>query len=390
MLPIYREFIAMLDPVRRIILTLFCCTLLLTACGGESASPVAPLAPPAGFDRTALIQRIIDEIALPGTKQFVAAAGALDAAAQAFVTAPDETALAAVRTAWRTASTTWHRLDVFTGRELMTVRSRINKWPPNLMMIERLLKAHTPITPQQVAGAGSTQKGLATLATLLFPAPGNSDTVLATLTGVGGAQLRTYLTALTADLVNAAGDYQRVWTTASEVDPSRGYAATLIATAHGTGTTADAVGMLLNDMVEMLEGILAEKLAAPLGKSVGGDGAPAPGLVEAAGSGEAVRAMLASLSGLQAVYRAGYDDYLDSLGADDAGGTPLSSAIDAQITASMAALQAIDGPLEEAVRSEAAQVEAANAAIKSLLVLVKVDMANKLGITITFSDADGD
>jgi predicted lipoprotein len=380
----------MIDPVRRLALPLICCTLLLTACGGESAPITPPVAAPAGFDRTALMQRIVDEIALPGTDQFVATAGALDAAAQIFVTAPDEKALDAVRSAWRAASAAWHRLDVFSGRELMTVRSRINKWPPNPMMIERLLQAHSPITQEQVAGAGSTQKGLATLATLLFPAPGNPDTVLTTLAGADNAQLRAYLTALTADLVIAANDYQRVWTTASEVDPGRGYAATLIATAHGTGMTADAVGMLLNDMVEMLEGILAEKLAAPLGKSTGGDGSPDPALVEAAGSGEAIAAMGASLSGLQAVFRAGYDDYLDSLGADDAGGAPLSAAIDAQITASMTALQAIDRPLEEAVRTETAQIEGAYDAIKSLLVLIKVDMANKLGITITFSDADGD
>jgi predicted lipoprotein len=42
------------------------------------------------------------------------------------------------------------------------------------------------------------------------------------------------------------------------------------------------------------------------------------------------------------------------------------------------------------VRTETAQIEGAYDAIKSLLVLIKVDMANKLGITITFSDADGD
>lgn len=69
---------------------------------------------------------------------------------------------------------------------------------------------------------------------------------------------------------------------------------------------------------------------------------------------------------------------------------PLSAEVDEQFERTIAALEAIDQPLAVAVIEEPATVEAAYTEAKALVVLLKADMANHLGITITFSDNDGD
>ena len=72
------------------------------------------------------------------------------------------------------------------------------------------------------------------------------------------------------------------------------------------------------------------------------------------------------------------------------GEEPLSQVILRQFDAALAALRAIDGPLETAVQANPAQVESAYQETLSLLTLLKADMVNQLGLTLTFNDNDGD
>jgi len=118
-----------------------------------------------------------------------------------------------------------------------------------------------------------------------------------------------------------------------------------------------------------------------------------PDLVEAPYSGDSLPRIIATVESLRATFNGseglGFDDYLNFLGAmyED---RPLSEAINAQFDASLAALRAIDEPLETAVTADQAQVEAAYEELRTLLVLFKVDMVNHLGLTLTFNDNDGD
>ena len=81
--------------------------------------------------------------------------------------------------------------------------------------------------------------------------------------------------------------------------------------------------------------------------------------------------------------------YLDFLGATYEG-QPLSAAITEQTESALAALAAIEQSLSVAVVEDPDAVRTLYDEVKALLVLVKSDMANHLGITITFSDNDGD
>ena len=68
----------------------------------------------------------------------------------------------------------------------------------------------------------------------------------------------------------------------------------------------------------------------------------------------------------------------------------MSAAIHAQFDDVLTALGDIDGALRDAVTESPVEVEAAFESMRTLLVLLKTDMAALLGITVTFSDSDGD
>jgi predicted lipoprotein len=102
--------------------------------------------------------------------------------------------------------------------------------------------------------------------------------------------------------------------------------------------------------------------------------------------------MLDNLQGLYAVYT-GFDGTTDGLGFDDlltALGSPLATRITQQMQTAIAAVQAIPPPLRRAVVQHPQAVTAAYDAMKELLILLKVDMTNVLGVTVDFGDIDGD
>ncbi|MEO1291047.1 MAG: hypothetical protein AAFV93_25210, partial [Chloroflexota bacterium] len=82
-------------------------------------------------------------------------------------------------------------------------------------------------------------------------------------------------------------------------------------------------------------------------------------------------------------------DYLDFLGAE-LDGEVMSTVINQSIETTITALNTIEQPVQIAVSEDNETVTTAYNNTLSLLRLVKTDMANQLGITVTFSDNDGD
>ena len=56
----------------------------------------------------------------------------------------------------------------------------------------------------------------------------------------------------------------------------------------------------------------------------------------------------------------------------------------------LAALRAIDPPLSRAVTEAPDTVQTAYDEARFLVVLLKSDMGNQMGVTVTFNDTDGD
>ncbi len=140
-------------------------------------------------------------------------------------------------------------------------------------------------------------------------------------------------------------------------------------------------------MIELYEMVLRTRLGMPLGQTT--DGVPQPDEVESRSSGASLDLMIASIESLQRTFDAGLDDYLDYL--DRAGPEDrLSSSIRRQFEVVLGRLGEIEVPLHVAVTEARDEVSAAYGEMETLLVLIKTDMSALLGITVTFSDNDGD
>jgi hypothetical protein len=80
----------------------------------------------------------------------------------------------------------------------------------------------------------------------------------------------------------------------------------------------------------------------------------------------------------------GLDDYLVRMKS------PAAHRVDAQFQKAIDAVQAINAPLEEAIGARERVVKQAHDECRALEILLKVEAASTLGVTLTFKSTDGD
>ncbi|NJK78680.1 MAG: imelysin family protein [Chloroflexaceae bacterium] len=365
--------------------------LLVAGCGQPltaSPPPTVPAPQPVaeGFSRSAMLDDIANLVILPAYEQFTERTATLQEAARTLSDAPTAANLQATRQAWREAVLAWQPLRLFILDDIRRtlLHSGVNKWPTNTEFIEQFIAEEATLDAALIAGAGSTSKGVPALEYLLFSPTGDDAAVLAALTN--DPRRMQYVVALTQDLHTTALALQEAWT-----QPDEGYVIEFVSNDSGGAMMQSSVSELSNELVNALEMLVQTRLGEPLGRANGGE--PQPALVEAPYSDASVPAMLSLLHGFRATFTGGtgqgFDDYLDNLGVQAEAG-PLSVRIVEQIDRTIAALEAIEQPLQVAVVEQPEQVTAAYDEARALLVLVKVDMAGALGVTLTFGDTDGD
>src|SRR5262245_36806534 len=69
---------------------------------------------------------------------------------------------------------------------------------------------------------------------------------------------------------------------------------------------------------------------------------------------------------------------------------PIDARIRQAFTGAITAVRALGGPLEVVARSDLRTLSAALTALRKLELAIKVDLANALGVTLTFLSGDGD
>lgn len=346
----------------------------------------------AATDRAAVRQAMLADLAgrviLPVHDAFVADAEALAAATAAFADAPDAATLDAAQAAWLEAAKTWRRLSALNlpGVRFGLYHNRVSTWPANTEAVEEAVAAGEPISADYVAGRGSNARGLPGLEYLLFA--GSDADVLATM---ADPQRRAYARFVAADVADQGRALREKWA-ASGGDEIGMF---LAADTEGRDLQS-SLSRVVNEMAMVAEDLRHAKVGRPLGiarKPGDADGAPDPSLVEAPYAGASVALFRADLAGLRALLTGGggtgIDDYLATLDAE-IDGQPLGAALLAQIEATDRAAAALDGRFGEAVAERSPAAEALYDETGTLLRLIKTDLANWLGVSITFSDNDGD
>lgn len=324
---------------------------------------------------------LIDGVVLAHTAALEQATAAFAAEASAFCAAPDAEGFQAVRDAWWAARAPWKRLEVVNfgpaTEEPWRIAPKLDFWPGRPASVEAYLASGAGVDVADFDLMGGATRGFPALEIVLW----DGTDPLAALSA--DPHRCAYIRGGSADTHVLAQRLTEAWTTdwrARLVEPTR-------ADDDGFDTAQDVVDEWVNRMAFTVEDLRFEKLGKPFGDDSGGE--PQPDTMESRWSGRALTDARDALHGVADVFHGapvgtGIRALLPPERAD------LVEAFDAAFDAADAALLAVPEPLETAIVDDREAVFAAQTALRDLQVVIQVDLAATLGVTIVFNDNDGD
>lgn len=166
-----------------------------------------------------------------------------------------------------------------------------------------------------------------------------------------------------------------------------------------TGASASSsMSQLVNGFISSYEQLKRDKIALPLGLLT--LDIPLPERVESYYGGYSQELAAHHLEGTKDAYLGisisgddgiGLDDMLNDADAFHEGSAlPLDTYIQAKLEDASTALNLVPDPLNETIQNDPNIVQEAYLELQELVVLFKADMPSSLGISITFTDNDGD
>lgn len=361
-----------------------CVLLMLAGCSGEGARH-------GGFDRRAMLEHTASAVILPLHRQLVASAALLAEAGDRFADAPNATTLRTVQDRWQRAAVAWKRCALFEIGPVQDafIHYSIYKRPTNVEFIKGYLSGPEVLDADFVETLGSTAKGLPAIEYLLFDAAGDDARVLALFRdGSRGVRRRQYLKGLIHNVQRKTEELLAIWTA-----DGQDFAAAFARSAGAGLYPQGSIALLTNEMIRHIESILQFRLSKPLGFS--GHGVQ-PDQVEARLSRCSLRLLRANIEAFALAFSGGsgealgLDDYVDYLDRPYGDEALLAARIKAQTAAVLATIDSFDKSLYETIAEDPTPARQLFAQVRQLLVLVKVNMANVLGVTVTFNALDGD
>jgi predicted lipoprotein len=341
------------------------------------------------FDRAAMLENLADRLILPAYERLEAETSALKSAVDDLAGSPDSAHAEAARVALRGAWTAWQSASAY---ELgpaagVVLRQRLNTFPAKASTIEANVKAGT-WNLESVSNYEA--KGFPALDYLLHGPGGSIDSLLAALADPATGENRgKYMRALADEIASRAAAVREAW------DPTGGDYRKDFVSKVGTDI-GSSLGELVNQFNFDYEILKNPKIGIPAGKKT--LGVALPEKVEAYYAGYSVALARAQLDALENLFRGrdtagadslGFDDYLDALGTRYQDGR-LSEAIKDRFAVVRDALEALDDPLSETIKTEPAKVDKAYEEIQRMVVLTKTDMPSAMSVSITYQDSDGD
>lgn len=370
--------------------------LLLTASallGGACSTPTSPPpgpTPPAAvvatFDRSVLLQDLVQRVIVPAYANADTQARDLQKALERFSKGANQANLTAARAAWNRTMDAWMACEMlrFGPAYREHLDQRIAYHPVDVGLIEREIAGGGPVDAAHIAGTGVTRKGLHAMEHLLYgQGPDDPAVLRAYIMGAHAGRRRTYLSSCAQDVAQRIHAVHEAWASGGEAE----------AFIRATQSQVDgSLDLAVNAWVEHVEKVRKDKVQAPAGIGTGGEAKP-----ELAENGPGQRSDRNLRIGVEQWQRfftsdggVGIDDHLDALRA----GNPPPAALTQEVTRAMEQVMTdvdqLQGPLPVAIRSRPEAVVALDSSLKRLTVLLKNDVCSNLGIVVTFSDNDGD
>ena len=342
---------------------------------------------PAEFDRGAMLAFWADKIIIPSLESFNESLFQLLEATNSFIDNPDQEKLSQLRDKWLTAYKAWQFVEMFDiGKaEEIYFKNRLNLYPVNKDRVNSNIDSGSYDLDK---AENFTSQGFPAVDYLLFGIGENDESVIAKYL-ISDSPHSKYL----KDVVSKAVELTNI----IKVDWEEGYRNTFVELTDNTATSS--INKLTNDFIFYYEkGFRAHKIGIPAGVF---SGSPLPDRVEAY-YGRVYSRVLA-IEAANAVdnffngrsFSENEDiglslkSYLDFIEGDSIS-SKLSDEIDAQIAASIESISSLKENFVDQVNENNIEMLRTYDVIQAAVVMLKVDMLQKLNISVDYVDADGD
>ena len=345
--------------------------LLLSACSSDDvgSAKATTTEATAKVDTKAVLQGLADDVIVPSYTALGSSLQTLEDATAALCASPSKEALSQARTAWANAEQSYQQTrPVAVGpAEEARLMSDIG-FAARATVIDDLLASGDPVDANALADEGSAARGIYASEIALF---GEGSDALTTPEGARRCEYAASVATLSSQ---AAEPVVKAWT---DGEATKQFVAgldggpqssvdELVNTVTQRLNEIDAMG--LRDMAEAkgVEDLDPDRLGGPADQQLASRKALMEGIFGAIGDGD---------TGISALVGAHSTDTQKRL-----------------VAANEKAWDAMGDPPDSvsAAFDEPAKIEAASKAVSELKVLLSTEVASQLGVTITFSDSDGD
>ena len=357
--------------------------LTLAACGGNGSGDsggTKSVSQPAS--REDVLTSLTTLVIVPRYQQAADAMGQLADSVQTLCSEPNAAALESARIDWRGARNAWVTTEAFRFGPAMDRRSQslVDWWPVSVERIDRALSGGDLVTEEAVRQfMPATQRGIGAMERLLFGKGSNS------LATQGGAVRCGYLRALTSVAHEEIGGILHDWEGDEE---SPGYAGFFDGSANSSLHPRVAEAEVGRSLVFLVRTIANMRLGAALGV----DAEPDLTAIPSGAAGHSSDDLSHQLLGISEMYR-GADSDPHALGIGHMV-SQLSPEVDSRMTAAIesasTAIDGVDGSLESAIAANPQSVRNVYDSFKELQRVLNTEVVSVLGVTVGFSDTDGD
>ena len=336
-----------------------------------------------GADEEAVLASLTDLVIVPGYTQLAEESRDLSSALAAVCSGLDEDSLSNARQSWRDMGRVWMRSQSTWFGPVMDRRTvGLVGWPevePD--RIEALLSDRPGLSEDDVRYTlSSSQRGLGAVEYLIF-----GDDALRQLSS--DSNRCDYLVKLGRVIEDEVAAVLNEWTVKRE-EGEGSYSGYFTGRASSSLITKQAVAELVRTQVFLVRTIVDMRLASALGlRESGQDLSAIPG-----GLGHNSLADLRNqVLGIRDMYE-GHDSE-EGMGISDivrGQSKQTDERMRDHFAAAMAAIDAVEGPLIEAILERPEQVRAVYDRLDELQVTLNTEVVSQLAVAVGFSDTDGD
>jgi|GEM_PF-1447429 len=346
--------------------------------------------PAPDVDRLAVVAHVGAEIMEPAFADLADKADVLEAQTAALCDGgADADKLQSAQDAWKAARKAWKTVEGYRVGPMDELRNfnSIDFWPRRQDALDGYLAGTDAPTEDSVRLGGVAGRGFPVIEYILWHA---EDDLMGNLAYLGEGIHCAWAVAAAADLSTTLTTLHNAWS------PDDGDFVGTLATSGQSPDSFDsaqtALDLIVNDLIGHVEGMKGIKLNKPLGDRDGAE--PDPCDSESYLAHHGLDDLRANLDGFRRAYIGSVDGepHANSLhqAVADLSDDALADDILAKVDEAEAALSTLPPPLFDRFTDAPDDVRAVRDVLGELHVLLAVDAAGRLGVTLTFNDNDGD